>query len=58
MEKLTRYTTFKDLKSDESRAKVSAGKAKKLASEFESFIISVQREMDKKSKNSYGKKRH
>jgi hypothetical protein len=57
MKKLTKYTTFNDLKSDESHAKVSSVKAKKLALEFESFIISVQKEMNKKSKDSYGKKR-
>jgi hypothetical protein len=55
--KLTRITSFEKLKSDDSRSTYSSAKAQKLASEFESFVLSVRKEIEKKSKSSYGKKR-
>lgn len=59
MAKLTRYTSFKDLKSDENVSRSLPAGNEKLKSEFEAFLNSLQREHSAKktSTRSYGKKR-
>lgn len=58
MPKLTRYTSFEDLKSDEIVHKSNREKNRKLMSAFKSFLNSLKKEfsIQEKNRTSYGKR--